>query len=330
MFPGTRQGSSRSLTDRHSLAPHPNNADWLSARALKQLFCWPAAILLLFANNVTGQSLPIEEISLPTFLIEGHPARAHTQGLEVIDRDYYITARREDVRPKRALLLRTHVTATNWQVWDITPRDQSDSTLDHPGGMQSVGGRLWIPVAESKPKSHSLIRVFALPAIAPSQPLKSEFDFPVNDHIGAVAVSSSQNVILGANWDTESVYVWDMQGHLKLTLTGSALALRGLGAGHAADRGIAVQDWKVMGVRLFASGLVRDSGIGSNASKSRLASFTHFLEPDFQRSVVNLPFHKNTELAREAMAISNGTVLFLPEDLGVSNRIFRVALTNLY
>jgi hypothetical protein len=65
-------------------------------------------------------------------------------------------------------------------------------------------------------------------------------------------------------------------------------------------------------------------------SKSRLASFTHFLETDFQRSLVNLPLHKGTELGREAMAVSGDAVLFLPEDLGASNRIFRVALTNLF
>jgi hypothetical protein len=34
-------------------------------------------------------------------------------------------------------------------------------------------------------------------------------------------------------------------------------------------------------------------------------------------------------MAREAMAISNGAIYFLPEDLGASNRLFRVSLADL-
>ena len=147
-----------------------------------------------------------------------------------------------------------------------------------------------------------------------------------------MAVSVERNVVFGASWDTESVYVWDLQGNLKRTLTGSALGLRGLGAVAGADprSGVAVQDWKVIGDRLFASGLVREPDAATTAPKSRFVAFTNFLESDFQRSVVALPLNKGTELAREAMAISDGAVLFLPEDLGVSNRIFQVALTNLF
>ncbi len=74
-------------------------------------------------------------IPLPPLVIDGQSARVHTQGLEIVDKYYYVTARREDVVPKRALLLRTE--GTYWQVWDITPKASggSASLLDHPGGM---------------------------------------------------------------------------------------------------------------------------------------------------------------------------------------------------
>ena len=295
---------------------------------------WSVALLLLHANHSRADNLTIDEIPLPALRIDGQPAKAHTQGLEVAGASYYVTARREDVRPKRALLLRAAKTATHWDVWDITPRDLGGTPmlLDHPGGMQSDGQRLWIPTAASKPKSRSIIRVFPLSAMIPGQPLKPQFEFPVNDHIGALAVSVERNVVFGASWDTESVYVWDLQGNLKRTLTGSALGLRGLGAVAGADprSGVAVQDWKVIGDRLFASGLVREPDAATTSPKSRFVSFANFLESDFQRSAVTLPLHKGTELAREAMAISDSVVLFLPEDLGVSNRIFQVALTNLF
>jgi len=295
---------------------------------------WTVALLLLDSNHSRADDLTIDEIPLPALRIEGQPAKAHTQGFEVAGASYYVTARREDLRPKRALLLRTAKSATYWDVWNITPRDSGNAgmPLDHPGGMQSDGQRLWIPIAQSKPKSRSIIRVFPLAALIAGQPLKPQFELPVNDHIGAIAVSTNHNLVLGANWDTESVYVWDLQGNLKRTLIGSDLRLRGLGAVAGADprSGVAVQDWKIIGDRLFASGLVRQPDAPATASKSRFVSFSNFPESDFQRSTTTLPLHQGTELAREAMAISDGAILLLPADLGVSNRIFRVALTNIF
>ena len=286
---------------------------------------WPAALLLLHGIHSRADNLIINEVSLPALRIDGQPAKAHTQGLEVAGASHYVTARREDVRPKLALLLRTAKSATNWDAWDITPRDSGNTgmPLDHPGGMQSDGQRLWIPTAQSKAKSRSIIRVFPLAAIIAGQPLKPQFEFPVNDHIGAIAVSTNHNVVLGANWDTESVYVWDLQGNLKRTLTGSD-------PGADPRSGDAVQDWKIIGDRLFASGLAREPGAAATVPKSRFIVFTNFLESDFHQSAAPLPSHKGSELAREAMAISDGAVLFLPEDLGTSNRIFRVALTNIF
>jgi len=300
---------------------------------MKHLFATVSVALVLHANHSWADNLTVETIKLPALRINGQAATAHTQGLELAGGRYYVTARREDVRPKRALLLRTEKAGTDWDVWDITPVDTAGAvtTLDHPGGMQSDGKRLWIPLAESKRKGRSIIRVFPLAGIVTGQPLKPELEFAVNDHIGAVAVAADRSLVFGANWDTETVYVWDLEGRLKRTLTGSALGQRGLGAVTGAERraGVAVQDWKVVGDRLFASGLFRASGSAAVSPESRLMSFTSFLEPDFQRWIVALPLHEGTELAREAMAISDGAVHFLPEDLGATSRLLRVALADL-
>ena len=159
-------------------------------------------------------------------------------------------------------------------------------------------------------------------------PLKSEIEFPVDDHIGAIAVATHRRILLGANWDTETVYVWDFEGRLKQTLRGRALEKRGLGvvAGSANSKGVAVQDWKFVGERLFASGLCASAG---NATRSRWISFTNFLQLNCHSWSIALPLQQETELAREAMAVSDGFVHFLPEDLGASNRIFRVRITGL-
>jgi len=167
--------------------------------------------------------------------------------------------------------------------------------------------------------------------MVPGQPLKAEFEFLVNDHIGALAVSADRRIVFGANWDTEAVYVWDFGGRLQRTLNGPDLESRALGVitdpnGRA---GLAVQDWKVLGDRLFASGLFRGPGVGLESPQSRLMSFTGFSEPGFQRSSIPLPKQNGTELSQEAMAIADGLVYFLPDDLGASNRIFRLSLADL-
>jgi hypothetical protein len=301
---------------------------------------YPAVLtifLLLMAILHGPQSgaapLAIEELRLPPLRINGQVAKAHTQGLEVLAGKYYVTARRDDVRPKRALLLRTAVGQTDWDAWDITPVDSSSAptALDHPGGMQFDGKRLWVPVAESKRRGQSVIRVFSVAGLETGKRPVADFEFAVDDHIGAVAISPDRQEIFGANWDTEDVYVWDLTGRLQRTLTGSDLQKRMLGtaAGSASRSGVAVQDWKVVGDRLYASGLFKTSGSATASLESRLLIFDRFLQADCQSRLIVLPAQRGIELAQEAMAISDGFIHFLPEDLGASNRLFRLSLANL-
>jgi Family of unknown function (DUF6454) len=291
------------------------------------------AVFVLLGNQCAAENLPVKIIKLPPLRIQGKSARAHSQGLEIVSTNYYVTARREDVLPKRALLLRTDAHRRDWDVWDTTPTDaRGDLTaLNHPGGMQSDGKRLWIPLAESKRHGRTQIRAFAIAGMVAGQTLKAEVDFSVNDHIGAVAVSAGRRLIFGANWDTEVVYVWDFEGRLQQTLKGPELEARGLGVVSGVRRraGLAVQDWKMIGDRLFASGLFRGAAVVPEPSQSRLVIFNDFSKPEFQQKSISLPKHDGTELAREAMAVSDGLINFLPEDLGPSNRIFQVSLPDL-
>jgi hypothetical protein len=322
------------VTTQRLVAAPPSPQRCLRFPIVLQQFTSAALAMLVFHSNQSrAEDLTIEEVRLPPLRIQGQAARAHTQGLELVAGKFYVTARREDVRPRRALLLRTDPARADWDVWDITPMDAQGivTALDHPGGMQSDGTRLWIPLAESKRNGHSLIRTFQLTNLVAGRPIKSDFEFPVDDHIGALAVAADRQLVFGANWDTERVYVWDFKGQLQRTLLGAELKARGLGVVTSSeDRpGVAVQDWKLVGDRLFASGLFRAPGSAAVSPASRLIQLTDFLEPDFQRRTVTLPMRKGTELAREAMAISEGMIYFLPEDLGASNRMFRVAVTML-
>lgn len=292
------------------------------------------ALLVLHSLHSWAGELAVEVIGLPPLRVLGQPARAHTQGLELAEGHYYVTARRDDIRPRRALLLRTTAARTDWDVWDITPVDAQGAVtaLDHPGGMQSDGKRLWIPLAESKRNGRSIIRVFALADMIAGRPLKPGFEFSVNDHLGALAVDAQRKLVLGANWDTEMVYVWDLGGRLQRTLTRSDLEARGLGVAASGEgqAGVAIQDWKFVGARLIASGLFLGSTPLTPGSKSRLLSFERFLESDFRNRSVALPLQQETQLANEGMAVSDGAVYFLPEDLGATNRLFRARFGDLF
>lgn len=269
--------------------------------------------------------MDLEPLALPALRIQAQAARAHTQGLEIIDGVCIVTARREDVSPRQALLLRLPKGAREWRVWDITPRRTEDEPLlDHPGGFQSDGTHLWIPIAESRRGGRSIIRRYALTDLANDGKLEPVFEFPVDDHIGAVAVAATRTRLLGASWDTESVYVWDLQGRLLNKLSTTALQQLQLGiADQTGPKGLAVQDWKVVGHRLWASGLVpADSG----GRFSRLMLFDHPLEHQTAGVSIELPPHPGVGLAREGMAVAGEFIYFLPGDLGATNQFFRIPL----
>ncbi len=310
-----------------------------SAAHLRPLLLILAVVFISLGQGAAADDSLISIIRLPPLTIQDQPARAHTQGLELISGSFYVTARRDDVQPRRALLLRTSSTRSDWDVWDITPIDSAGAltSLDHPGGMQSDGSHLWIPIAESRRNGRSVIRRYRLGDLVSGKLSKAEFEFQVNDHIGAVAVFAQRKILLGATWDTETVYVWEFTGqtlHLQQTIAGPDLAARGLGVVNGQterDRraGLAVQDWKALGDRLFASGLFRGGNIQPGTPQSQLVSYADFLRPHFQRRVTSLPGQPQTELAREGMALSSNFVHFLPEDLGVTNRIFRLPIEHL-
>lgn len=295
-----------------------------------------AACALILSSGAAQIDQTFSVIDLPALRIDGKHAKAHTQGLELRGGQIYVTARRDDIIPKRALLLRTSPGRKDWDAWDITPINLHCelTSLDHPGGMQSDGDHLWIPLSESKRDGRSLIRRYSISELVPGQAPKARFEFGINDHIGALAVSAEHQIVLGANWDTATVYVWDFNGRLKRTMTAEELEARKIGIASATNdnnqrAGLTVQDWKFVGGQLFASGLFRGLGVDPESSQSQLVCYETFLEPGFQRQSIPLPKQGRTELAHEAMGIVEGLAYFLPEDLGPTNRLFRARLRSL-
>ncbi len=74
----------------------------------------------------------------------------------------------------------------------------------HPGGLDSDGRYLWIPVCEYRPFGPSIIYKVDIQTM---KPVKA---FTVDDAIGAVAVDPESGVLLGANWGSRGFYRWSM------------------------------------------------------------------------------------------------------------------------
>lgn len=287
------------------------------------MFCADARI------SAGADDSPIEELALPPLRIAGVAAQAHTQGLELVGEDFFVTARRDDVQPRRALLLRTRPGAAGWSVWDVTPQAsralEAADKLDHPGGMQFDGKRLWIPVAESRRGGRTVIMAIAPAGLHPGQPVNPEVEFIVEDHIGALAVSPTRDELWGASWDTEDVYIWKRTGELRRKLSLRELQTFGLGfsSGHQERSGLTVQDWKIRDDRLHACGLFKPASGAAAAPRTRLLTIDRFWEAAAPVHSVMLSLHDGVELGREGMAVSDEFIYFLPEDLGPENRLLR-------
>jgi hypothetical protein len=172
----------------------------------------------------------------------------------------------------------------------------SDGARYHPGGIALAGNSLWIPIAEYKANSSSIVQRRNKRTLAVEQ------QFTVDDHIGCVAVNG--NVVIGGNWDTRNLYFWDTNGKLlrkEMNPTGNAF-----------------QDMKVAGGMLVGSGLLA----GRNGA-------IDWLDLKALKAVRRLTVGKTSRgdpFTREGMAIRGNELMLLPED--EPSRLFVFQLKN--
>jgi hypothetical protein len=80
-----------------------------------------------------------------------------------------------------------------------------EGDIYHPGGLDFDGRWLWIPVAEYRPDSRSIIY-----RVDPATRIATEV-FRVPDHIGAVAVDRESRALIGVSWGGARLYRWPLQ-----------------------------------------------------------------------------------------------------------------------
>jgi hypothetical protein len=83
-----------------------------------------------------------------------------------------------------------------------------EGTIYHPGGIDWDGRFLWVPVAEYRPHSRSIVY-----RVNPAT-MKATEVFRYNDHIGAIVHDTDDRALHGVSWGSRYFYRWplDLRG----------------------------------------------------------------------------------------------------------------------
>ena len=158
-----------------------------------------------------------------------------------------------------------------------------DGPRYHPGGLGRAGDTVWLPVAEYRRASTSVVQS------RDAKTLQLRTSFPVADHIGAVAVTSS--AVIGCNWDARVFYEWTFEG------TQSRVVEH--------DGSARYQDLQWTGDTLLAGGLLGDQGV---------IDLLEWPTLDLRERIVVGRTDRNVALTHEGLAVSGKELLLMPED----------------
>ncbi len=202
----------------------------------------------------------------------------HVQGIDFDERRLWVTsvnkAERKGYLQEFSLDTGKHI------------REVSVATGDrfHPGGISAYGESLWVPVAEYRRNSSSVIQRRS------ARTLELEYQFEVADHIGCIAVAP--DVLIGANWDSRDFYVWDRSGRL----------LRKV----ANPTPNAYQDLKFVDDRLIGAGLL--------PGRAGAIDWLDYPSLRLTRRITAGQTSRGVPYTNEGMAIRGIRLLLVPED----------------
>lgn len=236
-----------------------------------------AIAALLGSTILNAQPATLDELERMR-VIELKGQLHHVQGIDLDDRFLWVTS--VDSKTRKGFL-HEFLLSTGELTRSV---EVQDGIRFHPGGIAADRTSIWIPVAEYRRESSALIQR------RNKKTLAVEFQFEVPDHIGCVAVNS--DVLVGGNWDSRDLYVWDRRGRL----------LRKV----ANPTGNGFQDLKLAGGTLVGGGLLpgRTGAIDWLDYPS--------LRPVRRLTVGNTD--RGEPYTREGMAIRGGRLYLLPED----------------
>lgn len=124
----------------------------------------------------------------------------------------------------------------------IADLELGEGTMYHPGGIDYDGRFLWVPVAEYRPNSRSVVY-----RIDPEKMQAKEI-FRFDDHLGALVYNADDNILHGVNWGSRRFYRWRLDEEGNVTNAGAPPHTVGtLNGSHYVD----YQDCKYAGARLM-------------------------------------------------------------------------------
>ncbi len=288
-------------------------------------FCVFVCACAWWSGVAAAQSLTlVETVQLPDVQVGSQPDKMHTQGLYVTNTDFLVTARLESL-PKRGLLLRfSRADINDYTYLDLSPDDAADASLNHPGGIdRDADGVFWIPLSTSHPKGPTTVYGLSLrDRKLPEQVDDVEHAFRLDDHLGALACLPNGE-LLGANWDTKTIYRIDSADG-----TVSASIPQASFFGESADARVAVQDWKYDNKRnvLMAGGIDKSPDRPETVSRALVATINPIKQATI--AILRLPPRDDVSrpLTNEGMAWWEGDLFLLPEDIGKGAKILRFSV----
>jgi hypothetical protein len=182
----------------------------------------------------------------------------HPQGLVKID-DYFIVSSVEIRVPTKRFTstFDKHDRDAGEGVGHLFKLDKAGNLLDdlelgegtmyHPGGIDFDGLHVWVPVAEYRPNSRSIVY-----RVDPKT-MKATRMFAFADHIGAIVRSTDEHTLHGVSWGSRRFYRWTLGKDGNVTNADAPPEqLRALNPSHYVD----YQDCKYAGAgRMLCTGV---------------------------------------------------------------------------
>jgi hypothetical protein len=136
-----------------------------------------------------------------------------------------------------------------------------EQTIYHPGGIDYDGRNIWVPVAEYRPNSRSIVY-----RVEPGT-MKATEMLRFADHIGAVVRNTDDNTLHGVSWGSRRFYRWTLGSDGKVSNASAAPEkLRTLNTSHYVD----YQDCKYAAVRRMVCTGVTEMRTSPSAPPFRL------------------------------------------------------------
>ena len=92
-----------------------------------------------------------------------------------------------------------------------------EGTVYHPGGIDFDGTDIWVPVAEYRPNSKSIVYRVDPGSMKATEVLRS------TDHIGGVVHNTDDNTLHGVSWGSRRFYRWRLDSNRRVSNAGGEM-----------------------------------------------------------------------------------------------------------